>query len=163
MRNTPEIARNCSIHEQTNTYFQRPEYNHNHNHDHDHQNQTCPKSSTTTAPPPQNLEMIIDYLYKDFPMLPYLIATTSQNTTCGSTGQFSSVSTSDDHILFNNHQGIIREELNASCSSTTLKEYHWDTDQAEPFINGINNDHDWRSNDIQHQGRVRMSGPPYDL
>ena len=159
MRSTPETDRNCSIHEQTNTYFQRSEYNYNH----DHQNQTCPKSSTTTAPPPQNLEMIIDYLYKDFPMLPYLIATTSQKTTCGSTGQFSSVSTSDDHILFNNHQGIIREELNASCSSTTLKEYHWDTDQAEPFIKGVDNDHDWRSNDIQQQGRVRMSGPPYDL
>ena len=62
-RNTWEDRINCPSYEHPASYFdQRLDHD-------DHRQMTSPKTSTTTS---QNLEMIIDYLYKDFPMLPYI-------------------------------------------------------------------------------------------
>ncbi|XP_010107555.2 NAC domain-containing protein 18 [Morus notabilis] len=145
-RSTWDSDRNCS----------------SYNHDHDHQNhnhnpnQTCSKSTTST--PSQNLEMnmIIDYLYKDFPMLPYIFATSQQplipcveKTTASSTVSFQS-----------------SENINPKPSSTgtSVSRYddhglkcRWDMDiHQDQSIKGAN-DHDWSSK-IQE-----ISGPVYDL
>lgn len=66
-RNTWEDRTNCPIYENQDGYFDQRL-------DDDHRQTTCPKSITTTTTS-QNLEMIIDYMYKDFPMLPYIFPT----------------------------------------------------------------------------------------
>lgn len=162
-KSTWELDRNFSSHEQ-NTYFPRSEYNHDHD-NHDYQNQTCSKSSTITTPTPQNLEtMIIDYLYKDFPMLPYLFATTSQpNPLIPCIEKTASTST----VSFQSGEIVNPRPCGTSSTlktvSSTGTDYHWDIDQADQSIEGVINDHDWSSNHIQYQGRVRISGPPYHL
>ncbi|POO01632.1 NAC domain containing protein [Trema orientale] len=66
-RNTWEDRINCPSHEHPAGYFDQRLDNDVHN-----RQTTHPKSSNA---PSQNLEMIIDYLYKDFPMLPYIFST----------------------------------------------------------------------------------------
>nr|AIA57531.1 NAC domain-containing protein [Boehmeria nivea] len=148
-RNTWEDLTNCP------SYVPRSYFKGLDRDDDDDDRQTCPRSTTNTS---QNLEMIIDYMYKDFTMLPYIFASTPRSREDGwrTSCQFSPVSASDESLFNNlppnkkiakdiNHHHHHHQKVNTEI------QYCWDMDHDQSKgLAFVNDNHDWNNSNFQY-------------